>query len=144
MFLRRLLSHNGDSTTLYAVWKSLLSITCAQTATHATFTLSGTQYIKLTDGNCYTKNSVKTATWANRDGSCPPGTSVPPKAAFDNLITRYGSGSSLYNTTGWFGGYWSSTENGGEAAWRLGVLDYQVFIDARFKTESAQVLCYGS
>ena len=99
-----------------------LAKTCSNASVGSTFTYSSVDYIKLNtassstsgvDGSaCYTKISQGTATWDNDNAAslCPASTGLPTQAEFQSLIDAYGSDGTIYNTTGWSGWYWSSTQ----------------------------------
>lgn len=81
-----------------------LAQTCNNAAEHATFTFSGTQYIKLKDGNCWTKNSVGTMTSVDYASTCPAGADKPTRSAIIALVSAYAE-TSLGSITGWSGAY---------------------------------------
>ena len=93
-----------------------LSGMCSATSVGSTFTYSGVQYIKLntnpagTTSACYTKTSQGSVTWDNAASVCPANTGIPTQEEFQSLRSAYGSDGTLYDTTGWSGTYWSSTE----------------------------------
>ena len=117
---------------------------CDNASTGSTFTYSGVQYIKLNNGSngaCYTKTSQGSATFNNAATLCPSGTGVPSQSEFQSLINAYGSGGTIYNTTGWSGDYWSSTPYDSYRA-------YELYVDSSYanlydygRTASLSVVC---
>ncbi|MBQ3306148.1 hypothetical protein IJH02_01795, partial [Candidatus Saccharibacteria bacterium] len=108
---------SGVSTGTSYTGNQTLTLTNNSSVNTGTITLTGTvadpcaaygsDYVYLADGHCWTKSSQGTSNWLN--ASCPSGTTMPSKSAFETLISKYGSGSGLYNATGWSGSYWSSS-----------------------------------
>ena len=122
--------------------------TCASTATGSTFVQDGVTYIKLADGNCWTKDGQGNMSWRqasalNTNGAssvCPSGTHIPSAQEYDTLLSKYGgiaysanglpygyySGSgALHNATGWNTVFVSSTEyeQNKNQTWGLNTLD---------------------
>ncbi len=112
---------------------------------------------RLSDGNCWMTSDLATGiTWyyamgasstsATSGGSsstttafsvtghCPSGWYMPTKAQFDTLISKYGSGGTLYTTLGLssYRGFWSATQLGSGGA-------YLLYVDG----SSAHVTNYG-
>ena len=130
-----------------------LAQTCANASLHGTFTYSGVEYIKLktnsagTTSACYTHSAVGSSAWGPTGSEtstisiCPAGTGVPTKDEFQALINAYGSDGTLYNTTGWSGGFWSATSYGTVAAYLLAVSSSNAHIDGNYKPSSMPVVC---
>ncbi len=120
---------------------------CNNASTGGTFYYGSIQYIKLktnstgTTTACYTKTSQGTATFDNAATLCPSDTGVPSQSEFQSLINAYGSDGTIYNTTGWYGNYWSST-SGDDGAWRLEVYSSAAyFFYTGNRTASNYVVC---
>jgi len=115
--------------------------------------------IRLEDGNCWMTSDLATnITWyyamgasstsATSGGSsstttafsvtghCPSGWYMPTKAQFDTLISKYGSGGTLYTTLGLssYRIFWSATQNSSSDAYRLDVLSSSASVDYANKT----------
>ena len=140
-------SKTSASTCTFTGEAATFHTTCQAASSDSTFTWNNTQYVKLQDGNCWTKNSVKTKVlWVDRNGSCPSGTSVPPKSAFDTLISQYGSGGGLYNATNWSSTYyWTDTERvSGSWSYYLYVTNSTTNVGSYGSmNDKYDVLCYG-
>ena len=147
--------------------------TCASASTGSTFTMDGTTYIKLADGNCWIKNSLGGMAWdqANmltEEGTssiCPVGTHIPSAQEFNNLVSYYdgslnsGMGSpygywaptgALNTATGWNGyPFWTATEYDSSHAWFIRVGDSNVIISNSYgtykgeKSATYRTLCVG-
>ena len=159
----------------YTYNKSTYSYTtCANTTTGSTFVQDGITYIKLADGNCWTKDSVATAlTWeqANALDStgasavCPAGTHIPSAQEYKIMFITYGgstatdyytslplSNYTLSDITGWGTMvYWSSTEYSDIGAWYMWIRDRNYTsgslpsrVDNADKMNNGNTLCVGS
>lgn len=137
--------------------------TCAETlgGIGGTGTWNGTAAKVLEDGNCWMTSDLATGiTWyyamgasstsATSGGSssttttfsvtghCPSGWYMPTKAQFDTLISKYGSGGTLYTTLGLssYRYFWSATQYDSSAAYDLSVYSSSAYVDYYSKADS--------
>ena len=76
-------------------------------------------------------------------GVCPDGWYVPVKSQFDGLVSKYGSGSTLYSYFGLSGNryFWSATQYDSSRAYALGVGGGGADVGYYYKTNSYWLRC---
>ncbi|MBQ9029504.1 InlB B-repeat-containing protein, partial [Candidatus Saccharibacteria bacterium] len=124
---------NGGSITLYAIWED-----------DGACYISASVGCKLADGHTWIYgNSGYTLQWTEINGKCPSGYSLPTKAVYDNLISKY-SGGGLYNALHLsdLRGFWSSTENSSNGAYFMSVGSSDAYTSINLKAGSNWLLCY--